>query len=452
MNSVLFAMKSKIIEIKRGNVAVKIYVSTRTKGGQCYAEYKVADKSTGTRRLLPFSNEEDARRKATEIVEGTVKTQAAEASWTEQQKREIVDSMDLVKPFGINLKTAVTVFCQAIEIMGGQPGHLLVAAQFYKTNRPNKPLIPKLASEVVQEYLARRKMLSTERQRNLACNLGHFSKKFAGRTLDEIAAAEISDFVATREWKPKTVNDFLSAVSLLYKDGILHNYAATNPCAPNLISRPRVRRGKIEIFTPDEVRTIMASLEDGLCIAMALWFWGATRISEVARLDWSVLRTALKTGYIVIEVVENNELKTEDSQRSIPLSSTLRAWIEWYLAMHPDARGRVLPTRYSAGRKLSNLPRKIVCRSKIEWKDNGARHSFCTYHLKAYKDIPKLVEIAGNSVRSLQKHYWNKSNTITEQMAAEYFGILPPKEAANLIPMPISEAPVEPQAVSSRDE
>lgn len=44
-------MKSKTIEIKRGNVVVKIYVVPRVKGGRRYTEYKVADKSTGARRL-----------------------------------------------------------------------------------------------------------------------------------------------------------------------------------------------------------------------------------------------------------------------------------------------------------------------------------------------------------------------------------------------------------------
>lgn len=348
--------------------------------------------------------------------------------------------MDLLRPLGINVKMAVRVFCQAIEIVDGQPGELLVAAQFYKTNRPDKPLMPKNVGDAVKEYLLRRTRLSAKRQMALACNLGHFSRKFDGKTLDQINSGEISDFIAARNWKPKTVNDFLGAVSLLFKDAILHNYAALNPCAPERISRPAVRRGRIQIYTPREVRAIMSSLDDDLAIGMALWFWGATRLSEVARLDWSVLRTSVETGHIVIEPTEDDQLKTEGSHRSVPLLPVLRAWIEWYLGRHPSACGSVLPTRYSEGRRLDNLPRKISCRSKVPWKENGPRHAFCTFHLKLHKDIPKLVEIAGNSIRVLQRHYWHKSNTVTEQMAREYFSILPPMEAQSLNRLPAGDS------------
>jgi len=64
-------MKSRTIEIKRGNVVVKIYVVPRIKRGRRYTEYKVADKSTGTRMLLTFGDEADARNKAAEIAEAT---------------------------------------------------------------------------------------------------------------------------------------------------------------------------------------------------------------------------------------------------------------------------------------------------------------------------------------------------------------------------------------------
>src|SRR5271166_1699489 len=90
---------------------------------------------------------------------------------------------------------------------------LLIASQFYQKNRPDKPLTPKRVDQTVTEYLARRTQLSIKRKTGLACILGHFSKQFGGRALDQIGAAEISDFIATRNWKPKTVNDFLCAVS-----------------------------------------------------------------------------------------------------------------------------------------------------------------------------------------------------------------------------------------------
>ena len=56
-------MKSRIIEVKRGNVVVKIYAVARLKAGHRYTEYKVADKSAGVRQLLTFADESAAKQR-----------------------------------------------------------------------------------------------------------------------------------------------------------------------------------------------------------------------------------------------------------------------------------------------------------------------------------------------------------------------------------------------------
>lgn len=80
-------MKSKIIKVKRGNAVIKIYVISRDKNGRQYAEYKVADKSGGTRRLLTFGKEADARQKAAEIAESAANGQVEAEGWTLRKNR-----------------------------------------------------------------------------------------------------------------------------------------------------------------------------------------------------------------------------------------------------------------------------------------------------------------------------------------------------------------------------
>jgi hypothetical protein len=74
---------------------------------------------------------------------------------------------------------------------------------------------------------------------------------------------------------------------------------------------------------------------------------------------------------------------------------------------------------------LDDITKYISRKTGIVWRDNGPRHSFGTYHFKKFKDAGATVAAMGNSLAKFQRHYWNRSNTITEDVAREWFSILP---------------------------
>ena len=73
-------------------------------------------------------------------------------------------------------------------------------------------------------------------------------------------------------------------------------------------------------------------------------------------------------------------------------------------------------------------------KTKFKWKRNGLRHSFCSYRLAITQDAAKTSLEAGNSPQMIFRHY---RELTTEDEAKEWFGILPPKQAENVVPLKI---------------
>src|SRR5208283_63873 len=117
----MLRMKTKNIEVRKGgNVRVKIYVTTRTKNNRPYTEYKVCDYHTNPRKriLQTFATEAEARQWATELADSIAKGQGEPSPLTENQKHEFSGAVDLLRPLGLGLKEAVSLLCEAIDIIG----------------------------------------------------------------------------------------------------------------------------------------------------------------------------------------------------------------------------------------------------------------------------------------------------------------------------------------------
>jgi hypothetical protein len=285
----------------------------------------------------------------------------------------------------------------------------------------------------VDEYKARQKHLSERRQRTLSSYFKAFTNEFGGRTLDAITAADLKDFIRLKtEWKSaKTRNEVRNAISLLYIDAAERGYVARNFNPVKEIKAERLKNGDAGIMLPSAVRQVLNSVEDELKVPLAVWFFAGLRKESIARLQWDALRDALETGYIQIRADE--DLKT--GARNVPVEANLRLWICAHLNRYPDATGPVLPAWYSEGQKLDNLTRKITCRSGVKWVKNAPRHSYVTMRLAKGDNVQSVAKAAGNSLAQIQKHYWNRNEAITGEIAREYFGIVPAGAIANTVPI-----------------
>lgn len=75
----------------------------------------------------------------------------------------------------------------------------------------------------------------------------------------------------------------------------------------------------------------------------------------------------------------------------------------------------------------------LVSRSGVKWVDNAPRHGYVTMRLAKGNNVQSVAKAVGNSLPQIQKHYWNRNEAITKEIADEYFGIVPAGLAENTL-------------------
>jgi integrase len=253
--------------------------------------------------------------------------------------------------------------------------------------------------------------------------------------LHEVDAIEFKDFVDHQKWMPKTYNEFLRGISILYREAQFRRWAPAtcNPTAQ--IKRLHETAPEVGILKPKECKQLLDRLTltaPDLVPAIAIWAFSGIRIEEIGRVDWPQIRRGLETGMIVLEAGKTKKLK----KRSVPVIPNLRIWLTRFCKQE----GYVFPgywltpTKTSENR-LSELPRFIRRKTGCRWCDNWGRHSFGTYYFKMCKDPGQVVKVMGNSLKDFERDYWNKADEVTDATATEWFGILP-EAPGNLVTMP----------------
>ena len=404
--------------IQRGNVKVPIYAREQTKNGSVYRSYSLPDHSGGRRKIWTFADMSEAKEKATEIAEATQNGKTEILQWEEGLRTEIRKSLEAVKTTGKSLLPACQLFSQAVQILGGKSDELLAACQHYTHHRPDKPFTPKPTKEAAREFLATKKLkISTRRLRALSSYVNRFADKFDSVLLNEISPVELQDLVDANNWAPKTHNDFLGAVSLLYREAQFRNWVPANCNPAKKIKRKKVIRSTVNVFEPWEAKQILTCIGADLVPFLALWLFGGIRKEEISRLSWQQVNRGLETGWIFIEA---KQTKT-GVERSVPVADNLMQWLK----KHQKLDGYVMPERWRTMSKIDELPNYVSRKSGVKWKSNAPRHSFGTYYLKICKDPSEVVKAMGNSLTEFEKHYWCKAKSITEEVAQAWFDIRP---------------------------
>jgi hypothetical protein len=150
--------------------------------------------------------------------------------------------------------------------------------------------------------------------------------------------------------------------------------------------------------------------DPGLLPFVALLFFTGLRSQEALRLDETNLNP---------DFVEVTARKSKTRQRRlIEISPQLRAWLDAGF----QNGGTLPPTNW---RKRWDRVRQSAGVFK-GWPQNGARHSFVSYHLASFKSAAETAAIAGHSEHMLFAHY---RELVTPADAEAFFGLMPDANA-----------------------
>ncbi len=422
-------------------MVINIRPFIQRKKGVPYTRYVVMDYRSGRRKQKSFSNIAKARKHAKEIADELMQGHPVDMVSLDGLKLEIKKSLEQLNPTGLSLFPASSLLAQAVRILG-TPDDLLAACQHWKQNKPDKPIIPKSIAGAVAEFLEREaRRVSDKRYVNEKLSLSHFIGYFPNAQLTDVDAAMLTDFVGqhNKVWKPKTSNDILAVISLLYREAQLRRWVPQDFNPTKKVVRRKEIRSPIHIFEPWEARQLLSRLAEessDLVPAIALWLFSGLRRAEIARLMWRDIQRAFKTGYVFIEAAKTKTGK----ERTLKLTENLRDW----LLKYQKHDGTVMPGWWlmktkSANDRLAELPRFLTRKTGIVWRTNAPRHSFATYHFKLHDNHGEATKEMGTSLKQFEKHYWCKADTVTREAAEEWFSIRP-QQLTNVIPLSPSTA------------
>ncbi|MBX3751767.1 MAG: tyrosine-type recombinase/integrase [Opitutaceae bacterium] len=260
---------------------------------------------------------------------------------------------------------------------------------------------------------------STRYLNDLKHRLGCFEGEFGNRIVADILPSEIDDWLRGLKAAAQTRNNFRTVLGTLFEFAMLRGYASGNPTVK--IAKAKVVRGAPEIFTPEQMQTLLAKAAREFIPYLAIGAFAGLRSAELERLDWS----EIDLGGRLIHV---KAVKSKTAQRRlVPISDNLAAW----LAPHAKQAGPVVTS-------LREQREKTCEAAKLSWPANGLRHSFASYRLAHGKDAAATAAELGHSSPSmLYKHY---RELVRPEVAAQWWQVMPPADYGNVVAFGASAA------------
>ncbi|MCX6922931.1 MAG: tyrosine-type recombinase/integrase, partial [Verrucomicrobia bacterium] len=194
------------------------------------------------------------------------------------------------------------------------------------------------------------------------------------------------------------------------------------------VDHPDVDETTPEIWTVEEAERLLSNANEfGLLPYVAIGLFAGVRTTEMLRMDSKAINFETKTITIAPGVAKKR------SQRTIEMQPALLAWLA------PFKETLQTGGKFVEAGKLARNKEKLLEAARIpEWKANGLRHSFGTYHFTSFQNDDSTSFQMGNSPQVMHKHY---KALATKETAEKFWSLRPETQT----PMP--EAPQPERAI-----
>jgi len=412
------------VEVKQGNVTLKIYPCTHKKKGKEYASYRlVYYGGDGGRRFETFGDYADAKTRADKVKASLSKGDVQVFTLTNEDKLIYLRAVQNVKEIGLPLDIATAQLAEIHRRLAGRCP--LEAADYFNRRHPTK-VSTKTVTEIVAELVAAKKAdgASPVYLKDLDFRLGKFAESFQCQ-LSIVTAVEINAFLRGMEkCGGRSRNNYRAAIATLFKYAESQTYLPKGHVDFDDVSVAKEGEFDIEIFTPQEmVKLLLAAQVDandlpngfnvryaegqGLLPLLVLGGFAGLRTAEITRQRWSDIN--LERGFIRVTAAKGNTTQ----KRLVPISDNLKAWLLGC------KRGDGICCDYP---RPEEAIRRLAKRAGVKWKHNALRHSFISYRVAQTQDVAKASLEAGNTPKMVFRHY---RELVTPEEATTWFAVSP---------------------------
>jgi integrase len=261
-----------------------------------------------------------------------------------------------------------------------------------------------------------------------------------------VAGRDIDKWLRDLGVSGRTRNNIRMSVQTLFGFAKAKRYVPKDHDEMDAVPVAKEQSGAIEIFTPAELRELLATASAEMIPFLTIGAFAGVRHAEIQRLDWKDVR--FDAG--IIEIHAGNA-KTA-TRRTVPILPNLRGWLD--LAVGQLAEGKAAAKDGGAPSgpvcPFSNVTDQIVSlltkinhkragatpegqdvladgHQEFRWKHNGLRHSFISYRVAAIKNVAQVALEAGNSPAVIFSNY---RELVTPRDARAWFAITPKSTGA----------------------
>src|ERR1700730_5959091 len=344
--------------------------------------------------------------------------------------KEITDKIRKEGYAALNVSDATRIAAvEAVKNLAPFPGATIAkAVEFYvshlKTAQRSVPI-----RQLVDEYLHAKgqdKELSLVHLQDLRLRYERFCETFADTGTRTLTSQQIEEWLWSLNVSAQTQKNYRSRLGALFNFAIRRGYIDKEKNPIDDITPPKVRGGKKEIFTVDELRAVLEHARETNSEALPLIAIGAfagVRTMERVRLLWE--DRAIRGGFLT---VGSEDAKTA-ARRTIKMEPCLQAWLSPFAGLS----GLIFDGNdLKFCSQLRNLCKAVGMKKAPK---NGLRHSFASYHVAKYQDAERVRGDLGLGHSTAGLLFANYRELVSPEEAERYFNIFPPSPAQNIVSM-----------------
>jgi integrase len=209
---------------------------------------------------------------------------------------------------------------------------------------------------------------------------------------------------------PVTFNNYRERIGFLFGYGVKHGYLQQNPVDDRIEAMPEPT-DPVEIFTVDEIATLLSKATPELLPMFAIGAFAGLRTNELLQLKWEDVN--LLTGYLDVRA----EIAKSSRSRYFKMEPNLLQW----LAPYAGRTGLV----WNKTEDIFIYQRRKLCKAAgVKWVANGLRHSYASYFFAKYQNQNVLAYNLGHKDTDLI--YSNYRSVIKIPAEGDrYFALLP---------------------------
>ena len=315
----------------------------------------------------------------------------------DEVKREALNCINKLKPFGKSLTQAVEYFIRDQNLFNQSVTVQKAAEELYNRNKADG--------------------LSSRHLKAIRLNLQNFCKTYGADKVSAIRADKIQHWLDNYKTKTgvpinsNTFNTIRRYLNLFFNFCVKRGWMEHNPVVK--IDSKTVKSKTIRLLSPNDLRQILKAANDKIKPAIVIQSYCGLRVAEVARLEWSDL---LSSGHLQISAEKAKTARrriTPIPEKALRYLLSVRKHTGFIFG---DGEKPTIDALQVALREV-----KSACPG-VRWHRNALRASALSYRLAETQDAPKTALEMGNSPSVLLRDY---RELTTPEVAREWFDIDP---------------------------